>query len=67
MDTFKYMDYLEHVQRPMDLSTIRQKLNFNCYDTPEEFRDDILLMYDNCSRYNGTESIYGQMVKKLKL
>ncbi len=51
----------------MDLSTIRQKLNFNCYDTPEEFRDDILLMYDNCSRYNGTESIYGQMVKKLKL
>ncbi|KAI8877363.1 Bromodomain-containing protein [Backusella circina FSU 941] len=45
-------DYLGIVKRPMDLSTIEKKLNKGAYDSPEEFEDDIRLMFNNCYLYN---------------
>jgi len=55
------------VDKPMDFSTMRIKLNNNCYENEEEFRDDIVLIYENCIKYNGELSIYGQMSKNFKM
>lgn len=46
-------DYFDIVKEPMDLSTIRTKLNSNQYMRATEFVRDVTLMFDNCILYNG--------------
>ncbi|CAA93475.1 Bromo domain-containing protein [Caenorhabditis elegans] len=48
----KIYDYLEVITNPMDLQTIKKKLDFKQYAEPEEFVHDINLMVDNCCKYN---------------
>lgn len=45
-------DYVEIVKHPMDLATIERKLNDGDYEEPEDFEDDIRLMFNNCYLYN---------------
>jgi bromodomain-containing factor 1 len=45
-------DYMDIIKHPMDLSTIERKLNEGAYDEPEEFEQDIRLMFNNCYTYN---------------
>ncbi|KAI9250293.1 Bromodomain-containing protein, partial [Sporodiniella umbellata] len=45
-------DYVEIVKHPMDLSTIEKKLNDQEYLEPEDFEQDIRLMFNNCYLYN---------------
>ncbi|THH18596.1 hypothetical protein EW146_g2409 [Bondarzewia mesenterica] len=49
-------DYPSIIKKPMDLSTMRNKLDANMYPTAEKFRDDFKLMINNCVKYNGTQS-----------
>jgi len=52
-------DYFEVVQQPMDLSTIREKLNLGKYADPWECINDIQLMFDNAWLYNRkTSKVY---------
>jgi len=46
-------DYFDIVKHPMDLGTIKSKLNQNQYLKIQEFIHDINLMFDNCILYNG--------------
>lgn len=55
------------VKNPMDYSTIKAKLNLNCYATEEDFKDDMNLIFDNCLLFNGRESFYGKVALELKL
>lgn len=45
-------DYLEIVKQPMDLSTIKNKLEDGKYHDPWQFVDDVWLMFDNAWLYN---------------
>ncbi|KAI9487800.1 MAG: Bromodomain-containing protein [Benjaminiella poitrasii] len=45
-------DYVEIIKRPMDLSTIERKLNEGDYEDPDQFEQDIRLMFNNCYTYN---------------
>jgi len=46
-------DYYDVITRPMDFSTIKNKLNSNQYKGGlSEFIEDINLTFDNCLRYN---------------
>jgi hypothetical protein len=53
-------DYLEVVKTPMDLGTIRDRLESGraaewatcVYQTPEQVLEDIKLVWDNCIAYN---------------
>ncbi|KAF8273774.1 Bromodomain-containing protein [Lactarius quietus] len=45
-------DYPKIVKKPMDLSTMRAKLDSGAYATAEKFRDDIKLIINNCFLYN---------------
>ncbi|KAK2725883.1 CREB-binding protein-like isoform X2 [Artemia franciscana] len=45
-------DYFDIVKRPMDLSSIKRKLETGQYKDPWEYVDDIWLMFDNAWLYN---------------
>eukprot|EP00004_Rigifila_ramosa_P006184 TRINITY_DN1685_c0_g1_i2.p1 TRINITY_DN1685_c0_g1~~TRINITY_DN1685_c0_g1_i2.p1 ORF type:complete len:690 (+),score=152.12 TRINITY_DN1685_c0_g1_i2:265-2070(+) len=48
--------YFKRVKNPMDLSTMRKKLDSGGYPTAKSFKDDAHLMYQNCMTYNDKES-----------
>ncbi|KAK4521928.1 uncharacterized protein ATC70_004466 [Mucor velutinosus] len=45
-------DYVNIVKHPMDLATIERKLTEGDYNEPEQFEQDIRLMFNNCYLYN---------------
>uniref|UniRef100_A0A0G4FJ62 Bromo domain-containing protein n=1 Tax=Chromera velia CCMP2878 TaxID=1169474 RepID=A0A0G4FJ62_9ALVE len=53
------LDYLSVVKTPMDLSTIKQKVNNRQYASPQEFLSDCKLVFSNCRLYNSSpESVF---------
>jgi len=57
VDTGTYTDYLDFVERPMDLSKIALRNDEKWYDSYDEILRDVRLMRDNCKRYNGEETL----------
>lgn len=53
-------DYFEIVKEPIDLGTIKQRLNYNYYSNIKDFTDDIQRCFDNCLLFNGEDSPAGQ-------
>ena len=45
-------DYFDIVKKPMDMSTIRRKLETGQYKDPWEYVDDVWLMFENAWLYN---------------
>ncbi|PKA58947.1 Transcription factor GTE4 [Apostasia shenzhenica] len=45
-------DYHSIIKHPMDLGTIRSRLNKNWYKNPEEFAEDVRLAFRNAMTYN---------------
>jgi bromodomain-containing factor 1 len=59
-------DYPKIVKKPMDLSTIRGKLDSGAYSTAEKFRDDFKLIISNCFLYNPPSTPVHQAGVELK-
>lgn len=59
-------DYPEKIKHPMDISTIKSKLDNNVYSSPEEFHKDVTLMFNNCYTYNSPDIPVHQMGKELQ-
>lgn len=49
-------DYFDIIKRPMDLQTIKRKLDTGQYEEPWDYIDDIWLMIDNAQIYNKRSS-----------
>lgn len=49
-------DYFNIVKRPMDLSTVRSKIQNNDYNSQLEFAADVRLIFTNCYKYSDCES-----------
>lgn len=45
-------DYLDIIEKPMDLGTIKSKLESKKYETPLEFAEDVRLTFANAMKYN---------------
>ncbi|EEF37258.1 transcription factor GTE4 isoform X2 [Ricinus communis] len=45
-------DYFTIIKHPMDLGTVKTRLNKNWYKSPEEFAEDVRLTFHNAMRYN---------------
>lgn len=57
-------DYFDIVKRPMDLSTIQEKLTNGEYSDPWQYVDDVWLMFDNAWLYNRkTSRVYRYCTK----
>ncbi|BGP18574.1 hypothetical protein JCM10213_003038 [Rhodosporidiobolus nylandii] len=54
VDVSQYPTYLQYVQKPMDLSTIRSKLEHQQYPVPPyaAFENDVRLIFKNCYAFN---------------
>jgi hypothetical protein len=52
VEGLKLQDYYEIIKNPMDLGTIKRKLDGRQYATPQELYDDVRLVCENCFKYN---------------
>ncbi|XP_029392098.1 bromodomain adjacent to zinc finger domain protein 2B isoform X4 [Mus pahari] len=52
--------YKKVIKRPMDFSTIREKLNNGQYPNFETFALDVRLVFDNCETFNEDDSDIGR-------
>lgn len=62
----EYPDYAQKIKRPMDLSTIKTKLESGQYITLNDYANDMRLMFSNCLRYNTPESAIIEQARKLR-
>lgn len=59
-------DYPLKIKFPMDLATIRMKLDSKAYRHPGEFDSDMKLMFSNCYVYNAPDTVVHKMGKALE-
>ncbi|KAG0178794.1 hypothetical protein DFQ28_004301 [Apophysomyces sp. BC1034] len=59
-------DYFDIIKHPMDLSTMKTKLDNNEYSTIDAFAADGRLMFDNCYLYNNAGDPVSLDAKKLE-
>ncbi|KAJ1355629.1 hypothetical protein KIN20_013113 [Parelaphostrongylus tenuis] len=62
-----YRDFIRH---PMDISTMKKKLEKGKYDSIASLRTDVLLMTDNCEKFNHENPYflhYGRKFRKIAL
>ncbi|KAK4364059.1 hypothetical protein RND71_015417 [Anisodus tanguticus] len=45
-------DYFDIIKNPMDLGTVKSRLETNRYTSPEEFAEDVRLTFQNAMTYN---------------
>uniref|UniRef100_A0A1B0DRE2 Uncharacterized protein n=1 Tax=Phlebotomus papatasi TaxID=29031 RepID=A0A1B0DRE2_PHLPP len=57
--------YSAIITKPMDFSTMHQKINDNAYSSIQEFGDDFKLMCENAIKYNHVETVYHKAAKRL--
>lgn len=60
-------DYFEVIKKPMDLGTIRKKLENNCYHSIDEFESHVHLTFDNAMLYNPEGSVVYNMANEMKV
>ena len=60
-------DYHEIIKKPMDLSTIKKKMDGREYKDANEFATDVRLMFTNCYKYNPPEHDVVKMCMKLQV
>lgn len=58
--------YYEVIEEPMDLSTIRAKIEAGKYSSDAEVEDDVALMLSNALDFNAKGSPWHDLAKKLK-
>jgi len=59
-------DYPKIVKRPMDLTSIRENVKHEKYQTFEAFYADVQLVWSNCKAYNIAESEIYRMAEDLE-
>ena len=58
-------DYFEKIKHPIDLGTIKTKLENKQYHNSEEWKNDITLVWSNAIDYNGNDSVIATAAKYL--
>lgn len=66
VDQSEVPDYGEVVKHPMDLSTMRAKVDDFQYSSLDEFETDFYLMIDNCLAYNAKDTVFCRAALKMK-
>lgn len=60
--------YFQIIKKPMDLGTVRQKLDNGMYEKAKDFEEDVRLIFKNCFKFNPEgDYVYsrGQELEKL--
>ena len=59
-------DYHDIIKEPMDLGTVKRKMDRGSYETPASFADDVRKIFANCFKYNPPTHDVVLMAKKLE-
>ncbi|XP_051960952.1 bromodomain-containing protein 3-like isoform X5 [Xyrauchen texanus] len=59
-------DYHEIIKHPMDLSTVKKKIDSREYQDAQIFATDVRLMFSNCYKYNPPDHEVVAMARKLQ-
>lgn len=59
-------DYHDIIKKPMDLGTVKMKLNKREYRTAADFAADVRLIFTNCYKYNPPNHDVVTMARKLQ-
>ena len=59
-------DYFEVIKRPMDLGTIKKRLENGCYHSLDDFEAHCHLTFDNAMTYNPEGSVVYNMANEMK-
>jgi len=62
----QFPTYKKIIRNPMDVSTIRKKLNDGMYKSREEFKGDVNLIFANCEIFNEDDSPVGKAGHSMK-
>ncbi|KAK7504356.1 hypothetical protein BaRGS_00004222, partial [Batillaria attramentaria] len=60
------LDYHDIIKKPMDLGTVKAKMDAREYKTVREFEEDMRLIFSNCYRYNAPDTDVVIMARKLQ-
>uniref|UniRef100_A0A3Q3DY34 Bromodomain containing 1 n=1 Tax=Hippocampus comes TaxID=109280 RepID=A0A3Q3DY34_HIPCM len=66
VDVNEVPDYLDHIKRPMDFSTMRQRLDAQKYSNFDQFEEDFDLIVDNCMKYNSKDTYFYRAAVRLR-
>ncbi|OQS02743.1 hypothetical protein THRCLA_04921 [Thraustotheca clavata] len=66
VDTNEVPDYLSKISTPMDFGTIEKKLDVGKYLTFDEFKLDVVIVFNNAQNYNVETTIYYREAVKLE-
>lgn len=58
-------DYFDIIKNPMDLGTVKSRLETNLYKSPKEFAEDVRLTFQNAMTYNPTGQDVYMMAEQL--
>jgi histone acetyltransferase len=65
VDPKKVPDYYQIIKEPMDLEKVSRKVNEGAYRSKEDFKKDIVKIFDNARVYNQEETIYYKYANQL--
>mmetsp|Transcript_10754 Transcript_10754/g.14813 ORF Transcript_10754/g.14813 Transcript_10754/m.14813 type:complete len:216 (-) Transcript_10754:172-819(-) len=60
-------DYPELIKKPMDLGTVKKKIESEMYNSMKEIADDIRLVFYNCMLYNKDGSEFYHLADKFSM
>uniref|UniRef100_A0A3B3C8Y7 Bromodomain containing 1a n=1 Tax=Oryzias melastigma TaxID=30732 RepID=A0A3B3C8Y7_ORYME len=66
VDVNEVPDYLDHIKNPMDFSTMRQRIDAQCYNNLEQFEADFNLIVNNCLKYNSKDTYFYRAAIRLR-
>eukprot|EP00092_Neocalanus_flemingeri_P068100 GFUD01083168.1.p1 GENE.GFUD01083168.1~~GFUD01083168.1.p1 ORF type:complete len:2042 (+),score=445.04 GFUD01083168.1:252-6377(+) len=67
VNTKQFPTYKKIIRIPMDISTIRKKLNDGMYKLRDEFREDVNHIFGNCEIFNEDDSPVGKSGHNMKV
>lgn len=59
--------YFQIIDRPMDLGTVRKKLEGDEYPTVQEWKNDVELIWENSYRFNGRNALVSVLARQLQV
>ncbi|XP_059153542.1 bromodomain-containing protein 3-like isoform X2 [Physella acuta] len=59
-------DYYDIIKKPMDLGTVKKKMEDREYRSASDFAEDVRQIFQNCYRYNPPDSDVAKMGRKLQ-
>uniref|UniRef100_A0A3P9JX70 Bromodomain containing 1 n=1 Tax=Oryzias latipes TaxID=8090 RepID=A0A3P9JX70_ORYLA len=66
VDVSEVPDYLDHIKNPMDFSTMRQRVDAQCYNNLDQFEADFNLIVNNCLKYNSKDTYFYRAAVRLR-